>query len=159
MFQLHSLLNLRRDVEDTARQALDRAAAARVREEAEQARLLEAWEAARARLKKETARLSAEPAPTNGAEANSRERYRQRLRAEVTRLAGIAEKHRNTVLAAAIAGETEARRAFEQAHRERETVEKLKQRADAEDKKIAERRAEDAASDLAQAAFVRRKSE
>jgi len=38
-------------------------------------------------------------------------------------------------------------------------VEKLKQRADAEDKKIAERRAEDAASDLAQAAFVRRKSE
>jgi flagellar biosynthesis chaperone FliJ len=159
MFQLHSLLNLRRDAEDTARQTLDRAVAARVREEAEQARLLEAWEAARAIFKSEAARLSAEPAPSNGAEANSREGYRLRLRAEVTRLAGIAENHRNTVLAAASAGETGARQAFEQAHREREAVEKLKQRSDAEDKKLAERRAEDAASDMAQAAFVRRKSE
>jgi flagellar biosynthesis chaperone FliJ len=159
MFQLHSLLNLRRDAEDTARQTLARAVAAHVREEDEQARLLRACEAARAIFKSEEARLSAAPAPTNGAEANSRERYRQRLRAEVTRLAGIAENHRNTVLAATSAGETEARQALEQAHREREAVEKLKQRADAEEKKLAERRAENAASDLAQAAFVRSKSE
>ncbi len=159
MFQLHSLLNFRRDAEDTAKQVLGRAVAARVREEDEQARLVQACQPARATCKSEEARLSAEPAPTNGAEANSRERYRQRLRAEVTRLVGIAENHRNTALAAAIAVETEARQAFERAHREREAVEKLKQRADAEDKKLAERRAEDAASDLSQAAFMRRKSE
>jgi flagellar biosynthesis chaperone FliJ len=158
-FQLQTLLDLRRNAEKGSRQALDLAMASRRQEEDEQSSLMARWQEARATLAKEETRLATSPSPTTAAQATARAHYLRRLRDESARLASIAEAHRTTALAAAKAAASMAQAAYEEAQKACEAIEKLKERADAEDTKRAERRAEDSAADLAQAAHFKRRSE
>jgi flagellar biosynthesis chaperone FliJ len=158
-FPLQTLLDLRRNAEKGARQALDVAVAARRREEEQQGRLLARWQEARTTVTKEDGRLATSPSPAVAAQASTRAHYLRRLRDEAARLKSVAEEHRTTALAAALAAESAAQAAYEEARKACEAVEKLKARADAEDERQAERRADESAADLAQAAHFRRKSE
>jgi flagellar biosynthesis chaperone FliJ len=158
-FQLQPLLDLRRNTENGARRALDLAMTALRKEEEEQACLLARWQAACATQVKETERLASDPSPTSAAQATTRELYLGRLRDEAARLAKVAEEHRATVLAAALAAEGAAQASYEEARKACAAVEKLKERADAEDQRMAERRADESAADLAQATFAKRRSE
>jgi hypothetical protein len=158
-FQLQTLLDLRRNAEKGARQALELAMASRRQEEAAQASRMARWQEALATLAKEDARLATSPSPTTAAQATARAHYLRRLRDEASRLATIAEAHRATALAAAKAAAGAAQGAYEDARKACEAVEKIEARADAEDARKAERRAEDSAADLAQAAHFRRRSE
>jgi len=67
--------------------------------------------------------------------------------------------HRASALAAALADEDKARATYEETHKACQAVEKLKEHAEAEEQRIAERQAENAAGDLAQAVYFKRKSE
>ena len=158
-FQLQTLLDLRRNAEKGACLALEVALAVRQAEVQEQARLLGCWQEACAKVAGEKRRLASGPSPATAAQAMACEHYLARLRDEVARLASLAEEHRATTLASALAAESAAQTTYEEAHKACEAVEKLKERADAEDERKAERRADESASDLAQAAFVRRRSE
>jgi len=158
-FQLQPLLDLRRNAEKSARQALDLALAAHRKEEEEQARLLARWQEASSTTAKETKRLASGPTPTSAAQATAREHYLARLRDQAARLASLAAEHRATALAAALAAESAAQATYQEARNACEAVEKLKERADAEDERKAERRADESAADLAQATFAKRRSE
>jgi flagellar biosynthesis chaperone FliJ len=158
-FQLQPLLDLRRNAEKSARQVLEAALAARRKEEEEQVRLLARWQEANSNTAKESERLASGPNPTSAAQATLRENYLGRLRDEVARLATLAEEHRATALAAALASEREAQATYQEARNASQAVEKLKERAEAEDERKAERRADESAADLAQAAFAKRRSE
>jgi hypothetical protein len=157
--QLQTLLDLRRNTERGARHALDLAIAARRREEEELARLQARWREASDQATREDGRLASGPSPTTAAQARARGSYLRRLREETALLAGVAEAHRATGLAAALAAEVAAQAKYEEARKAREAVERLKKRGEAEDERKAERRAEEFASDLAQVAFVKRLSE
>jgi hypothetical protein len=150
---LHSLLDLRRDAEQAARVTLEEAIAARVEEDEEQARLVGCWRVARAKLLREESR--GEHAPKSAAEAQTRERYRERLVAEAKQANVCAEEHLEGELATARRAESEARLAYEAARVALEAAAKLQERADAEAAKRAERRVEEAAGDHANAAFVK----
>jgi flagellar biosynthesis chaperone FliJ len=156
---LQTLLDLRRNAEEGARQTLDLAVSLRRKEEEEQERLMARWQEARATATKEEACLAVGPSPATAAQAVARGHYLVRLRDEAARLASIAEEHRGTGLATALAAEGAAQAAYEEARKSREVIEKLKQRAEAEDRRRAERRADESASDLAQAAHFKRGSE
>ena len=158
-FQLQTLFDLRRNAEKGARQALEVALAARLKEEKEQARLLARWQEARAKVPGEKKRLVSGPSLATAAQATAREHYLCRLRDEAAWLASLAEDHRATALASALAAESEAQTTYQEARNACEAVEKLKERADAEDERKAERRADESAADLAQAAHFRRRSE
>jgi flagellar biosynthesis chaperone FliJ len=158
-FQLQTLLDLRRNAESEARVAFDRAIAAHAKEKEEQARLVAIGRAACGALDEEVARRAAGPAPTTAAEARTRALFHDRLHEEASTRARCAENHRASALAAALAAEDEARTCYEEAHKACQAVEKLKDHAEAEEKKDAERKAEIAAGDLAQAAYFKRKSE
>jgi hypothetical protein len=150
---LHSLLDLRRDAEQAARVTLEEAIAARVEEDEEQARLVGCWRVARAKLLREERCRSSTPKTV--AQAQARERYRERLAAEATGAALSAEEHLEGELATARRAESEARLAYEAARVALEAAAKLQERADAEAAKRAERRVEEAAGDHANAAFVK----
>ncbi len=156
---LQTLLDLRRNAEEGARQALDLAGSLRRKEEEEQERLTARGQEARDKAAREDERLAVGPSPTTAAQATARGHYLGRLRDDAARFASLAEEHRRTGLAMALAAERAAQAANEEARKSREAIEKLKQRADAEDRRKAERRADESASDLAQAAFARRRSE
>jgi hypothetical protein len=156
-FQLQTLLDLRRNAESDARRALDTTTAARVKQEEEQSRLVAMWRAACGALEEERARCAA--APATAAQARTRALYRERLHEEASKRARIAEDHRIHALAAAQVAESQARLAHEEAHNACQAVEKLKERADAEEARSAERKADSSASDLAQAAHFKRRSE
>jgi flagellar biosynthesis chaperone FliJ len=158
-FQLQPLLDLRRNAEEGARESLDLAMTALRKEEEEQARLLARWQEASARTAKETRRLASGPTPTSAAQATARACYLAHLRDEAARLASLAAEQRATALAAALAAESAAQATYEEAHKACEAVEKLKERAEAEDARKAERRADESAADLAQATFAKRRSE
>jgi flagellar biosynthesis chaperone FliJ len=158
-FHLQTLLDLRRNAEKGARQALDLAITALRKEEEEQARLLARRQEANSNTAKESERLASGANPTSAAQATLRENYLGRLRDEVAHLARLAEEHRATALAAALAAEREAQATYEEARNASQAVEKLKERADAENERKAERRADESAADLAQAAFAKRRSE
>jgi len=148
-----SLLDLRREAEQRAVRAVDRAVAVRAAEEAEQNRLAARWRKALTARDGEGERRAA-PAAT-AAQALTRERYRAGLQADVTVAARRAAEHRVGALAAALRAEAEARAALEQAHAAVAAVERLLAREQAEAARLEHRRAEDSASDLANAAFVR----
>ena len=150
---LHSLLDLRFDAEQAARLNLEDAIVARVKEDKEQACLVESWRLARAKLLREDRRRS--PAPKTGAQALTRERYRERLEEEATRAYLGAEEHIEGALASARRAESEARAAYEAARVALEAAAKLQERADAEAAKLVERRDEEAVGDHAAAAFVK----
>ena len=158
-FQLQTLLDLRRNAEEGARQALDWAIASRRREEEEQTRLLARWREACDKAAQEDGRLAAGSSPTTAAQATARGNYLRRLREETTHLASIAEDHRTTALATALAAEVAAQTNYEEARKACEVVEKLKERAGAEDARKAERRADESAADLAQARHFRLRSQ
>jgi flagellar biosynthesis chaperone FliJ len=158
-FPLQTLLDLRRNAERRARQVLDMVVASRLKEEEEQTRLLARWQRACATMASERERLADGASPTTAAQAKARAHYLLRLRDEAARLASIADEHRTTALAMAIEKEGSARWDYEEARHACEEVEKLKQRSDAREKQRSVRRADDAASDLAQARHFRRRSE
>ena len=158
-FQLQSLLDLRRDAEKNARQTLAFTRSLREREEDEQARFVGRWREASARLAVERDRLLAGPAPTTAAQATARELYLGRLSEEASRLAVVAEEHRTTALARATEAEHAAQLAHQEARKELQAIEKLKERALEEDIRMAVRQAEDEAGDLAQAAFIRSRTD
>jgi flagellar biosynthesis chaperone FliJ len=158
-FQLQTLLDLRRNAEKAARQAFDVAMAACRKEEEEQAHFVARWQEACATMAKENARLATGLSPTTAAQATARAHYLRRLRDETARRKSIAEGHRSTALAKAHAAEGAAQAAYDEARNTCEAVEKLKERSDAEDARIADRRADESAADLAQAAFMKRRSE
>ncbi len=151
------LLNLRRSAEKEAEQALGEAMAARVRAEEEQQRLDSAAELARHALEQETKRQAAATAPAVVADAILRERYRQRLGAALARAVGKAARHRQGPLALAQAAEAAATARVRQAKQERQAIEKLEARREADQLKQTERRAEDAVEDWVQAPQNRRK--
>jgi flagellar export protein FliJ len=158
-FQLQALLDLRRNAEEDARHALDLAIASCRKEEEEQARLRARWQEAHDEVANEDSRLATSPSPTTAAQAMARGNYLRRLREDASRLASISEEHRTTTLATALATESAAQANYEEARKTCESVEKLKERAEAEAERKAERRADESAGDLAQAAFVKRRSE
>jgi flagellar biosynthesis chaperone FliJ len=158
-FQLQHLLDLRRNAESDARAALDAAIAAHAKEETEQSRLVAMLETAHAALQAELVRCVVAPASATAAEATRRALYRERLHEEEKARARNVEDHRSGALAAALGAEDQARTAFKEAHQACQAVEKLKERAEAEAKKIGERQAESAERDLAQAVHFRKKSE
>jgi len=156
-FHLQSLLDLQRDAEKAASAALEVALAARVAEDEKQARLVSSWRAAAVALEEDKARWVT--APHTAAQALTRELYRRRLDDELAQAARRMESHRVTDLAATRAAEERARGAYQEARMALDATLKLKQRADTEDAKLAERRSEDEAGDHANAAFIRRRAE
>jgi hypothetical protein len=149
VFELQSLLDLRRDAESSARRAFEMAAASLLKEEEEQARLAGRWQAARTAWDSETRRLAAGPAPSTAEQGSAREAYLGRLRDEANRIRTAAEQHCATALAAAQAAHQAALSNHQKAARDREAVSKLEERAQAEAAKSAARKAEDAATELA----------
>jgi hypothetical protein len=159
VFKLQSLLDVQRCSEAAAKHAHGQATAARMREEEEQIRLDRLREAAGCALEGEKARPDNARGPGRVEDGNWREQYRQRLRAELVRADKAAALHRATSLASAWKAEEEASARCDKLRQEREATEKLKLRALAKEKKVALRRGEAAASDLAVTAFARRKRE
>ena len=104
-------------------------------------------------------RLATGPTPTSVAQATAREHYLCHLRDRATRLAALANEYRATALAAAMSAEDKAQATYQEARAARAVVEELRKREQAEEKQRDERKADDSASDLAQATFVRRRSE
>jgi hypothetical protein len=151
VFELQSILDLRRDAETAAQRDLAAAAAGVQREEEEQARLTARWQAACATLERETTRLAAGPSPSTAAQGLAREAYLTRLRGEATRLKKAADEHRATALAQASASHARALSTYQQAVREREAVSNLEDRARAAAVRDRDRKAEDAANDLGNA--------
>jgi hypothetical protein len=154
-FRLQTLLGLKLRAEEEAEQAMAAAIAARAKVELKQAELEAAIQRAKDRLA-EARRAAMSPADVVG-EGQARERFRQRLVDLVTAATETARAHRQGPLAAAIAAEQAARQAHLEARREREALEKHKAKEEAKERQIAERRSEDAASDLAIAAHFRNK--
>jgi hypothetical protein len=150
------LLNLRRDAEMEATRTLGQTIAARQRAEDEQQRLESAAEQARRALDLESKQRRAAPAPAVVADGLVRERYRQRLAAALARAAGRVAQHREGPLAQAQAAEAAAAARVCQVAQERQAIEKLKARQEADQEKQAERRAEDAVSDWVHSSEGRR---
>jgi flagellar export protein FliJ len=145
-FRLERLLQIRRRAEGEAEQGVARATAARARAEEEQRRLAATFQAARERLA--AARGAASGMSTAG-EALAAERFWRRVADEATEAHRRSLTHRDGPLAAALAVEESARQAHLVARREREALEKVAERQQARQRRVAHRRAEDAADDLA----------
>lgn len=145
--RLEALLGLRRSTERDAERALARAAAAAQAAEREQAQRDAAVTSARRRLGEAGTRRAAAP-PPSAAAGQEWVRYLARLAAEVKRAEEAATTHRRAALARACATEAEARRAYGEARRGREAIEQIEGRARDKARRLCDRRAEDAASDL-----------
>jgi hypothetical protein len=150
IFPLQSLLDVRQSAEQGAERTHALAAAERLREEEEQQRLRVRWQDAHAKAETERKRL-ADTDPTNAAQAIARQRYLARLRDEAARLQQLADEHRASALATAVAAEAASQAELCEAHAACAAVEKLEQRARSEKKRVADRRAEDEAGDLGHA--------
>lgn len=149
IFELQTILDLRRDAENNAKRALELASARLLSEEAEQGRLTERAQAAQATLTTEIRRMGRGSAASTAEQGLARESYLRRLREEAARLRAAAEEHANAALAAARSSHEQATRSYEAALREREAMSKLEQRSKEAARRTAARRAEDEAMDLA----------
>jgi flagellar biosynthesis chaperone FliJ len=145
-FPLQSLLDLRRSAEEAAERALAASVAARAAAEEEQRRLQEDAAAARERAATRPAYDGA--AHTAGA-ALEGERFQARLAAQAGAAGDAALTHREGALALARDAEERARRQHATARRDRQAVEEVLARTEAETRRLAERRSDDVASDLA----------
>jgi hypothetical protein len=149
--RLHTLLALRRRHEDQAAAEVVARARERFRAEDDQRRLDDMAEAARVRAVAarvaQSGSLSWSLAAT-AAQAQAAERLTLRLNDQAARAAQAATEHRNATLAAADAAVAAARLAHRERQQAREAVERVQARADAGRRRMADRRAEDAASDL-----------
>jgi len=150
-FRLQALLDARCDAEEAAIRAVGDAVAARTRAEEAQRELEARVGQTRWRLDEDRA-LRADAVPSDAAAGQTRELFRRRLESEWTRAKEATRAHREGALAAALAAEAEARREHLARRRDREALEQLKERETTEARKVAERRAEDEAGDLALAA-------
>jgi len=153
---LSALFDLRCNAEKEAEQALGAALAARQRAEDEQQRLNSAAEEGRQRLAR-AAKLRAAGTPSVAALGLQHERYRQRLAAALAQATAKADQHRQGPLQQAQAAEQAAAARVGQAKQERQAIEKLIARQAAEERKQADRRAEDAAGDWVHSSQGRRK--
>ncbi len=153
-FRLQTLLDLKLRAEEDAERAMATAMAERAKVEARQAQLEAEVTRARERVA-EARRAAADPVAVAG-DGLARERFRERLAEQVKICLETARVHRAGPLAAAIAAEDAARQTHLEARREREALEKHKEKEAARERQIAERRSEDAASDLAIAAHFRK---
>jgi hypothetical protein len=151
IFELQSLLDLRRDAENNAKLTLESASARLLFEEEEQARLAARWRTAQAKLDTETQRLARGPSASTAEQALAREAYLRRLRDEVGHLKSDAAEHAATSLGSAKSSHTAAAARYQAALQDREAVSKLEHRARETAKRTAVRRAEDEAMDLANA--------
>jgi hypothetical protein len=151
-YRLQGLLDLRRRGEKDAESGLAAALAERARQEQELARLEASVAAAGERLRA----ARAAPAEGRAADVLGRERFRARLQDGLRAAEAAVAQHRAGPLAAAAAGEQKARGDLVLARREREAIEQHKEKEEAALRVTAERRAEDAASDLALAAHARK---
>jgi len=153
-FRLQTLLDLKLRAEEDAETCLAEAMAFHAKVEARQQALENEVTKARQRLT-EARQASADAAATAGDQL-ARERFRQRLAEAVRLRMEEAKAHRVGPLAEAKRLEQEARDKHLEARREREALEKHKEKEAAKARVVSERRAEDAASDLAIAAHFRK---
>ena len=153
-FRLQTLLDLKLRAEEDAERCLAEAMAFHAKVEVRQQALENQVTKARQQLT-EARQASAEAAATAGDQL-ARERFRQRLAEAVRLRMEEAKAHRVGPLAEAKRLEQEARDKHLEARREREALEKHKEKEEAKVRVVAERRAEDAASDLAIAAHFRK---
>ncbi len=153
-FRLQTLLDLKTKAEEDAEKAMAAAIAARVKAEKKQKELEDAIVQARQKLADYLAAPIDDMA--DGDDAQAREAFRKRLRADIERRKEEATNHRTGPLAAAHKVEADARQAHLKIRQEREALEKFKENELAKEKVIAERRAEDALGDLAIAALARK---
>jgi flagellar biosynthesis chaperone FliJ len=153
-FRLQTLLDLKLRAEEDAERAMATAMAERAKVQAKQAQLEAAVVRARERLA-EARRAAADPVEVAG-EGLARERFRERLAEQVKVCIETARVHRVGPLAEALAAEEAARQVHLEARRDREALEKHKEKEAARERQLAERRSEDAASDLSIAAFTRK---
>ena len=144
---VETLLVVRRSAEEAATRLLQAAIVRRAAAEAEQAALDAAARAAREDLR--TRRSTAKGAATADVGV-ARERYWDRLRADVATRTARAAAHRAGPLAAARAEVAAATAAHRTARGARELVEKLCQKADGARRRSEARRAEVAGDDQAQ---------
>jgi len=151
---LDALIDLRREAENAARIAMELATTRRSQAEQVQARLLARVRDAQDALGR--ARIDRPRAPERVAEAAMREQYAADLARRAARAAAAAEVHRSGALAKAVAAEDEARALHEKARRAAAAVARIMERAESQEASLDRRRVEDAASDFASAAFVRR---
>jgi hypothetical protein len=151
-YRLESLLELRRRSEKDAEKTLAAALAERAGREEEQARLEALVAAARARWQGSRATS----AGGRAADVLGQERFRARLQDQLRAAEASAAQHRAGPLAQALTGEETSRAALTLARREREVIEQHREKTEAALRLTAERRAEDAASDLALAAHARK---
>jgi flagellar biosynthesis chaperone FliJ len=151
------LLNLRRAAEEEAQKAQAEAVATRLRAEEEQQRLDSAAEQARHALEQDTKQRTTATAAEVVADGLLRERYRQRLTATLARAMEKAVQHQQGPLELAQAAQHAAAARVRQARQERQAIEKLMARQEADQHKQAQRRAEDAAGDWVQSSQNRRK--
>src|SRR6185436_8047930 len=145
-FPLQTLLTLRRRAEEEAEREVALAVADCAQAEAEQRRLAECAAAAWAR-----ARAGRDGEAATAGERLTAERFRQRLAEEAGRADEAALTHRKGALAIARAAEEAARERHAGARRERQAAEQASEREATEERRVAERRAEEAISDLAAA--------
>jgi flagellar biosynthesis chaperone FliJ len=153
-FRLQTLLDLKLRAEEDAERCLAEAMAFHATVKAKQQALEDEVTRARQRLT-EARQAAAEPAATAGDQLG-RDRFRQRLTEAVRLRMEEAKAHRLGPLAEAQRQEQAARDKHLEARREREALEKHKEKEAAKVRQVAERRAEDAASDLAIAAHFRK---
>jgi len=153
-FRLQTLLDLKVRAEEDAEKAMAAAIAGRAKVEARQKELESDVLRAKERVA-EARREAMDPAKVAG-DALARERFLDRLAEQVKVRQEIARQHRAGPLAEAIAAEQAARQAHLEVRRERESLDKHKEKEAAKERQIAERRTEDAASDLAIAAHFRK---
>lgn len=153
-FRLQTLLDLKLRAEEDAERCLAEAMAFHAKVKVRQQALEDEVTKARQRLT-EARQAAAEAAATAGDQLG-RERFRQRLAEAVKLRMEEAKAHRLGPLAEAQRQEQAARDKHLEARREREALEKHKEKEEAKARLVAERRAEDAASDLAIAAHFRK---
>ena len=155
-FRLQTLLDLRVQGEKSAEEAVAQAVGLRSQAEDRQGGLDESAQAAAAQVITERTRLSG-AAPSQLEDGIARGHYMERLRAVARAQKEDARVHRDGPLREAVLAESTARQIHKKARQDREALDKHKASEEAAARKIVERRAEDAASDLALSLRSRRK--
>ena len=158
-FRLQALLDIRRNTEAERKRAFGLASAHRAAMEVQLARLESLAAQAHTALTQAQAAQRSRPLPTRVEEGLSQVRYQDRLRHALATAQRTAQDFRDEALAHAILDEDQARQAYAEARQEHEAILKIKERDHAQWRKQADARAEDAAADLAQAAFVKNRDE
>lgn len=157
-FRLQTLLDTRRLAEDEAARALGAVTALLTSRQKEQQRL-EAQVAEAQHLVRAAQAQRAAHAPADAAAGQAAELFRRRRESELHDAEATARAHREGLLAEAEADRQAARCAHLECRRDRQALEQVKQRQEREARRLSQRRAEDAASDLALAANHKKKTE